>query len=580
MKLKEGQKLTLIIVLIFILVGLFYYLMLSGFSPKAPPISRNSILEIPLFGDVAERKAPDPISEMLVGKVTSIQQLIFNIRKAKADKKIKGIILRPGFTGMGWGKAEELRDALIDFKESGKPVYVFAEVMTNTQYYVATVADTIISIPSGILMINGLLGGSVFLKGTLDKLGIKAQFIAYGKYKNAPDMFTRDRMSDAQREVVNSLLDDYYSRFLNAIAQSRNLGMDRARAVVDKGFLTSPDAYKEGLLDTMIFYNDFKNYLKKKFGKRLRFVSLSRYSKVPFPGISGKQKQIAVIYGVGTIVSGSEGQFGQDGLITSEGMANAIRKAAKNDKISAIILRIDSPGGSGMASEIIWREVIKAREKKPVIVSISDLAASGGYYISMAADSIIAHPSSIVGSIGVFMGKFIMKGLYKKIGMTKEEIKRGKNADLFSEIKMFNPQQEKMMRQYIMDFYRDFVQKVADGRGMTYEEVDRIAQGRVWTGEQGLKIGLVDKLGGLFEAVQVAKKMMGIPLTEKVKILTFPKPKSFWERLIESTVNSKILTANDLFKALPSQAKSIVRALPYFKTGEPLFLVPYLITIQ
>lgn len=575
MKLKEGQKITLLIVLIFLLVGAFYYLIFSSLTPSETPISRNSMLVVDIYGEMQERRAPDPFSEMFAGKIPSIQDVLFAIRKAKIDDKIRGIILRPGLLQMGWGKAEELRDALLDFKTSGKPVYAYFETASNQEYYLSTVADTILSVPSGVILVNGLLGGAVFMKGTLEKLGIDAEFIAYGKYKNAPDVFTRDRMSDAQREVINSLLDDYFPRLKQAIAQGRNMEESRVEQLIDKGFFSAPEAVKEGLLDTLMFYKDFQELLKSRIHKRLRFVSVGRYKKAPYPSSAPKAKEkFAVIYGVGTIIVGSENQFGQDGLITSEGMASSIHEAAKNENIKAIILRIDSPGGSGMASEIIWREVVKAREKKPVVVSVSDLAASGGYYISMAADSIVAHPSSIVGSIGVFMGKFILSGLYQKIGFTKEEIKRGKNADLFSEIKKFNPEQKEMMESYIMDFYRDFVTKVAEGRHMTYEEVDNIAQGRVWTGRQGKERGLVDRLGGLPDAINVAKKMVNIPVEEPVRLVFYPRQKSFLERILESAVDAKISLQELAIRKLPAPLQHLLQAIPFLQEGDPLFLMP------
>jgi protease-4 len=294
-------------------------------------------------------------------------------------------------------------------------------------------------------------------------------------------------------------------------------------------------------------------------------------------------QKIAVVYGVGTIVSGGEDQFGENGLITSEGMANSIRRVADDNSIKAIILRIDSPGGSGTASDIIWKEAVKAADKKPLIVSISDVAASGGYYISMAADSIVAHPSSIVGSIGVFFMKGILAKLYDKIGANVEEIKRGKNADMFSELQRLTPDQRELVQQFIFDFYEDFVSKAAEGRHMSYDEIDNIAQGRVWTGKQGLEIGLVDKIGDYYTAINMAKKMAGIPVEDYVRLVVYPKQKTLLERLFSGSIMAKAsdpIKQIDGFKQMPLLFKNIIAALPYFRPGEPLFLSTFYLEIN
>ena len=578
---SEGRKITLLVVGIFLAVGLFYYLVFSGLSEKSEPIASHSFLQLNLSGSIEERSVEDPFAELFTGNIPSVENLLQAIRKAKFDEKIEGILIRPEGAVLGWGKAEEIRDALLDFKESGKPVYAYIEVAGNKDYFLASAADSIVGVSTGILYINGFLGGGTFLKGSLKKLGIQADFIAYGKYKSAPEMFTREKMSEPMREVVNSLLDDMYPRFVSTLAEARHLSKNKMKALIDRGFFSLTDARSEGLIDSLMFFNDLKSSLKSRYHRRLRFVSLKRYLKAPMPKIIGKAKsKLAVVYGVGTIVIGGEGQYGQNGLITSEGMANSIRKAADDKTVKAIILRVDSPGGSGTASEIIWREVVRARQKKPVIVSVSDLAASGGYYISLAADSIVAHPGSIMGSIGVFVGKFALSGLYHKLGITEDLVKRGQNADLFAQLRPFTPAQRKMMTKFIMDFYRDFVGKVATGRHMDYDAVDRIAQGRVWTGQQAVKNGLVDRLGDFHTAIQMAKKMAHIPLDEPVQLLIYPRKKTFVERLLSSALDAQTWVKLPRMEGLSFKIKSIVTALPYFRNGEPLFLTPVILTIK
>jgi protease-4 len=577
MKLKEWQKIVLIIVVSFIFAYFVLRFFSRGLSEGPPPITSNSYLELVIAGELPERTAEDPFLEAIDEvEITSIQNILQAIRKAKIDPKIKGIVLRPFAIGAGWAKTEEIRNALLNFKASGKPLYAYLDVAGNKEYYIASTADSLVALSTGLLFINGFASEPVFIKEMLDKLGIEADFIAHGEYKNAPDMFTRENISEAQREVINSILDQYYANFVSSLAKSRGLEAAEVRQHIDRGLYSLEQAWKLGYVDTLMYYNEFKDHLERQDDEKSRFVSLRRYQHVPYSqlGISARET-IAVVYGVGTIVIGGESQFGQGGLITSEGMANSIRKAAADKSVKAIILRIDSPGGSGMASDVIWREVVEAREEKPVIVSISDVAASGGYYISMAADTIVAHPNSIVGSIGVFAGKFAINKLYEKIGVNKEKIYRGRNADLFSETQKFTPEQREMIRQYIMDFYRDFISKAAQGRSMTPEAVDDIARGRVWTGEQGLENGLVDVLGGLHTAVQIAKELSGIPEDEAVRLRTYPRLKTLLERLLDSNITVRAMDIFSNPKEIPAVFRNIIMAMPYFYTGEPLYLYLY-----
>ena len=405
---KEPLKILLILLACFVLAGVFFFSLYSGLSSSPPPISRASFFELTIANNIGERGTDDPLLASLGGDVeTGLQDILSSIRKAKIDDKIKGILLKPKFVGAGWGKTEEIRNALLDFKESGKPLYAYIEAVSNKEYYLASTADSIFGLGTGLMLVSGFLSEPMFLKDTFKKIGIEADFVAHGKYKSAPEVYTRASMSDPQREVINNLLDHFYDNLVNKIADARSIPAEQIAKHVDEGFYTLDRASGYQLIDSLMYYHQVKDMIKEKHGDNLRFVGLNRYKQVPFSslGVSGDRK-FAVIYGVGTIVMGGAGLNGQNDLITSEGMAADIKKAAENDDIEAIILRIDSPGGSGTASDIIWREVVEARKAKPVIVSISDLCASGGYYISMAADTIVAHPNSIVGSIGVFAGNF------------------------------------------------------------------------------------------------------------------------------------------------------------------------------
>jgi protease-4 len=575
---KSWMKITLLVLAILISVGVFYYLLLSSFMESAPPISRDSYLELNIYGEIPERSYSDPFSRIFTSEPPSMEGLLDCINKAAIDPKIKGIVLRPLGSSIGWGKIEEIRDALFQFQETGKPVYVYLEMAGNRDYYLSLTGDMIFGSPTGMLMINGLLGGSYFIKGTFDKIGVEADFIAHGKYKNAPDIFTRSDMSPAQREVINSILDDYFGRYVKSIGEERDLDQETVRKLINRGMYTISDAVEKGLADTVMYFNEFKDYLKKMNGRSPRFVSYSRYKKIPLSKLGVKARQtIAIIYCSGTIVSGVGDDMSDDGMIISDGMANTIREVANDNNIKGIVLRVDSPGGSGIASDIIWQEVFEARKKKPVIVSVSDMAASGGYYISVSADSIVCEPSSIIGSIGVFAGKFSLKDLYEKLGINKVEIPRGENSDIFSEYDKFSDEQRTLIKQGIDEFYRIFVDKVAEGRVMTDEEVDAIGQGRVWTGDQAVKNGLVDKIGGIKTAINMVKKMCGIPEGQAVYVRRLPRQKSLLDRLLSDGLSVKNLS---LLNFLPSNQRSYFQGYLYFKNYEPLAILPFYLYIN
>lgn len=567
-----------ILIIFFVCLALAAVLMLplfSGFSSQQVALSGDAFLELVIGGHISEQAADDPVDDLL-GFSTSegLLNLLGAIRKARDDEQIRGILLRPIFAGMGWVKTDEVRQALLDFKKSGKPVYAWMEAASNREYYLASAADSIFGLSTGILYVNGFISSPAFLKGTFDKIGIKADFVAHGRYKNAPDTYTRETISEAQQEVINNLLDQYYQKLRDTLATTRRLSAQKMDALIDRGFMTMEKAYQNNLIDEVTYFSALKDSIKERH-EDIRFVGLNRYLQVPDPALSSfGGKSIAVIYGAGTIILGGENQYVQDGLVTSGGMAAAIGKAAANKNIAAIILRIDSPGGSGTASDVIWQAVIEARQKKPVIASFSDVAASGGYYISMAADTIVAHPNSIIGSIGVFAGKYSWKELYDKIGYRQYSFKRGKNADFFSTNQPFTAEQRQVMQDFIMDFYRDFVSKVADGRGMSFEAADHIAQGRVWTGLQGLENGLVDELGYFQDAIRIAKEMADIPEEERVRLETFPKLESYWQSMLRSGFTS-IFDHHSLpfdIDIIPGPFRATLQALPHFHAGEPLFL--------
>ena len=584
MRLKEWQKILLLIALCFFAAMMFYRSLFSGIAAKPETFSGPAVLELTLSGAISERAAKNPIREAVDSEIfQTMEDLRTQIRNAKIDERIKALLIRPMGMMSGWAKLDEIREMLRDFKTSGKPVYAYLEYAAEQDYYLSTAADTIVGLATGIWNVNGFAALPMFFKNTLEKIGVQADFVAFKEYKTAPNEFTREDMSPQQREVINAIVDQYYRMLTDTISATRNISPQQLQSQIDIGLYSIANARTQQFVDTLMYYEALKAHLKQQFGDNVKFVNNNSYRKVTAAelGLKG-ESTIAVVYGVGAIISGGEGLYRQGELITSDGMSNAIRKAAEDDRVKAIILRLDSPGGSGTASDVIWRQIREAAAKKPVIASVSDVAASGGYYLAMAADTIVAHPNSLVGSIGVYAGKFAMGGLYKKLGITTDKIMRGRNADLFSEETPFSPEQRRILSDFLLDFYHEFVGKVALSRGLPPDSVEQLAKGRVWTGSQGFANGLVDVLGDFSDAVRIAKQMSGIPEDETVNLLIYPRLESFWERLINrgifATARTALLSVD--VPGVPPAFRRIVAALPFFQNGEPLYLDLNLINVE
>jgi protease-4 len=482
---------------------------------------RNNFLELKLSGKIVEENTRVGIFGK---KKPTMIDLLNEIGRAKEDESIKGIILRIDPLDIGLAKAQEIREAILDFKESDKSVVAYMEFGGNREYYMATVANKIVMMPAGYLMFTGLNAEITFIKGTLDKLGIVADLEHIGDYKSASDLVTRDKMSEAHREVVNSLLDDMYDQITRDVAFQRGWSQEEVKSKIDQGPFTASEAYEANLVDTLMYYDQIDDMIKKIEGEKPNRINYKRYAHRTYYKYSWAiPPKIAVIFATGSIFEGESGRdFLWGDVMGSETIANAIKAAREDRTVKAIIFRVDSPGGSGIASDIILREIIRTKGKKPFIVSMSDVAGSGGYWISLAADTIISLPGTYTGSIGVISGKISLEGLYEKIGFTGEVIKRGKHADFFTTTRQFTDEEREMVKRQIKEFYNDFVQKVAEGRRMSYEEVDAIGKGRVWTGRQAKGNGLVDEIGGINLALAIAKEKAGIPEDAEVEILPLP----------------------------------------------------------
>jgi len=560
----------------------------AAFRKSEPPIRDNSVLALRVAGSLPDYSPDDPFKRYFGGPDQSLTGLVMQFKKAKVDKRIKAILLDINLSGVGWGKAEELRDAITDFRSSGKPVYAYIEFGLNKEYYIATACDKIIVPPPGELFINGLAADVMFFRGSLDKLGIYPDIFQIGKYKSAGDMFTQKQMTEAHRQYINELLDDLFNRYVNAIAQTRHKTPEEVRALIDNAPYSATKAKEAGLVDEMLYRDDVEKQMKALLGYKetdsFAAVRGADYRDVSPESLGlNKGERLAVIYASGDIGSGSsQNSPSGDQSIGSDTVAKALNDAAADKTIKAIVLRVDSPGGSGLASDIIWHAVEAANQKKPVVVSMSDVAASGGYYISASASKIVAQPSTITGSIGVVAGKPVMRGFYDWLGISNEYVLRGKTAGMFRETEKFSDEERAKFEDWIKTtYYQDFVPKVAKGRHKDAQSVDAVGQGRVWTGAQAKDRGLVDEFGGLDKAIEVAKQLAKIPADKGVERVILPYPTTFLQELLNGggeNSNTQVQQQQAVFAALPEDARRALRYMALMdrmKNGESMLLMPF-----
>jgi protease-4 len=490
-------------------------------------VKSDSYLEISLSGQVVEISTPDFFTSLFLGvRPVSLHDLWTNIRKAKTDGRIGCLLLRLNVLVCDWAKTSEIRDAVLDFRKSGKKAYAYIEegMDFDKEYYLATGCDEIILHPLGMLGINGIGGYVPFMKKSLAKLGIRAEFEHVEEYKTAYNQFTEEGFTPAHKEMMESLYGDIFDEYVRAVAQARNKTEADIRALIDKGFFQGEQALAAGLVDQVLYEDELLDRLGKQSRSEHR-ISLEDYSRVSvspanlFPG-----KRIALIYAVGPILPGES--LSQS--IGSATLARWIKTAREDDSIAAVVMRIDSPGGSAVASDVIWREVYLTRKVKPFVVSMSDVAGSGGYWIAMAAHKIVAQPQTLTGSIGVLSGKFDMSGLYEKLGITNEKLTFGKEADIFTSFRSLTDQEHALLKSQILWIYDRFLAKAAEGRQLTKDQVNALGRGRVWTGRQAKERKLVDEVGGIQVALRMAKELAGIPTDREVRLAVWPKKRSFW----------------------------------------------------
>jgi protease-4 len=598
MAISRTSKVLLIvggILIVLVVVGIIGFALLAERMGR-PAVANNSVLVLKLSGELPDYVPEEPVAKLFgIQQQQSFSNVLTQLRKAKIDNRISAVVLDIDFPQIGWGKADELRDAVKEFKSSGKPVYAYMEIGTNREYYLATSADKIFLPPPGDLYVNGFAAEAMFYKGSLDKLGIETDVIQIGpKYKNAPDQYTKKEMGEGQREVINALIDEYYGRMANAIVESRHKNAADIDGIIDNAPYNATQAKELGLIDDAFYrdqvYDELKNRLGYKQDDKLRTISGTQYRDIPSDSLGlNRGERVAVIYASGAINIGHSTNSPLGGeMVGSDTIVKAVNDAASDDSIKAIVLRVDSPGGSALASDLMWKAIEDAKAKKPVVVSMSDVAASGGYYISCNANKIVAEPSTITGSIGMFLGKPVLKGFYDWLGISNQYITKGKNAGIFKESEHWTDEERAKMTESANHVYYDnFVPKVAKGRNKTNEEVNTLGQGRVWTGTQAKANGLIDEFGGLEKAIEIAKQLANLPADKDVRRVVFPEPRGFLENYFGSDDDSTGLKAEQakaaLASSLPAEMREAFKYSALFdrmSQGDAMLMMPYELKIK
>lgn len=534
-----GIVLSSIVLFIISMVTLFG---IMSASDTETVVKKNSVMVLNFNGVLVERTQENPmdfISQMFGNNTPTygLDDVLSSIKKAKENENIKGIYLQAGSLATSYASLQEIRNTLLDFKESGKFVIAYGDSYTQGLYYLASAADKVMLNPMGMIEWKGIASAPLFYKDLLKKVGIEMQVFKVGTYKSAVEPFISTEMSAANREQVNAFISSIWGQVTEGVSTSRYLPVDTLNAYADRMLMFYPaeESVKCGLADTLIYKNNVRAYLKE-------MVGIDEDDKLPLLGLSDmvnvqknvpKDKSgntVAVYYASGEITDYAGSAASDEGIVGPKVISD-LRKLKENEDVKAVVLRVNSPGGSAFASEQIWHAVKELKEKKPVVVSMGDYAASGGYYISCIADTIVAEPTTLTGSIGIFGMVPNVKELTDKVGLTFDVVKTNKYSDFGNIMRPFNEGEKTLMQMMIVKGYDTFVTRCADGRGMTKEAIEKIAEGRVWTGEEAKKLGLVDELGGIDKALEIAVAKAGV---ENYTVVSYPEKQDFLSVLFET----------------------------------------------
>jgi protease-4 len=579
------------ITILFTVLGIAVFVSIAGLIAiyllvgREPAVPSNATLVLRVGGNLAELAPADVVGYLSGSRTPTVRSIVDNLRKAKSDSRIRAVLLKPtGFESPFWAKVQEVRDAVVDFKKSGKPIFAYLEYGGDREYYLATAADKVFLMPSAPLDLTGIATYELFLRGTLDKIGATPDLHRIGDYKTAVNTFTEKSFTRAHREMDESLNHDLYDQVVRGIADGRRQNEADVRRLFDEGPFLPEDALKAGLVDDVAYEDQVADKLRGNNPKKE--IDTDDYARISLTSVGlNRGPRVAVIYATGAITGGKSGYDPLNGAVTgSETLIEYIRQARRDRNVRAIVLRIDSPGGSASASDAIWRELMitkNERADRPLVVSMSDLAASGGYYIAIPAQVIVAEPSTLTGSIGIFGGKIVTGGVYEKLGAHIESTSVGRHAEINSPVRPFNQEELKKLQEQLQAFYDQFVEKVADSRHSTPEQIDMLAQGRVWTGRQAKQNHLVDELGGLDRAIAIAKQRAKLPADGEVEIVVYPPKRSFYEVLTDSLTGSNDSAAVSawLTASLSSDERDALRTirgpLSLFRRGEVLAMLPW-----
>lgn len=575
-----------LIAALFSVMGIVSLVSIIASGSSETPIKENSILHLNLSGTLTDRTQENPLDKIMnmgeESNAVSLEQAVTALKKAAVNDNIKGVYLEAGTLSAQPATVQELRQALVDFKKSGKWIVSYADSYGKMGYYLSSVADTLLLNPEGSVDFSGLESQPMFFKEVLDKLGIEMQVFKVGTYKSAVEPFICTEMSDANREQITSYLTSVWNNVLIDVAASRNIDVDKLNKLADTQtmFARAQSSVDNGLIDALCYIDQVKDILRSNCNlvnkdDKLSFASISDVANSA-KSEEGKGEQIAVYYACGEIVQSASTGLDQEVQIVGEKVVKDLQALRTDPKVKAVVIRVNSPGGSAYASEQIWREVTLLKKEKPVIISMGDAAASGGYYISCASDRIFADPTTITGSIGIFgMVPNVSNLLTKKIGLKFDIVKTNEMADMGTMSRPFNAAERAQLQKMIEQGYDTFTKRVADGRGMSQDSVKLIAEGRVWTGEQGLKIGLVDELGNLDDAIAYAAKMIE---SKEYHTVSYPAEEDPFAMILNETKSDYM---NNEIKELLGEWYSVYSFIRNVKSADNIQArIPYDIVIR
>jgi protease-4 len=548
---KRRALVILIVILVF--VGL---IVIISHHPRR--IASNSVLVMDVSGDIEEQRPVDWLGALSGSRIPVQHDYVDSVDAAAGDPHIRGLVVRIGPLETGWAKLEELHTHIENFRRSGKPsiCYLGYDGIGNPEYYLATACQQVWLVPTAPLAIRGMMAEATFLRGTFDKLKIVPDFYHIAEYKTASNELTEKQFTPAHREEVTSILNDVYNRYVSEAASSRGMSSNQFDGLLRQGPFLAREAADKKLVDRLAYWDQVQDYFGS-FTGGWKPLDLGRYAATVR---NGSGPEIAVIYATGLIISGdSEGASTMGG----DSVAADLRRARNNSDIRAIVVRVDSGGGSALASEVIRRELDLAHNVKPVVVSMSDVAASGGYWLAMSSDKIVAEPNTLTASIGVLGGKFNIAGLYSLLGLSTDYVATSGNATLESAQQSFTPEQRVYFQKSLQETYQNFIQGVANGRHLSVDAVDRIGKGRVWTGQQAKSLGLVDELGGLDRAVAIAKDLAHISASSSVHLVRLPEEKTPWQELFapsENDMRTRVLESFRLSQTARPNPEAALRA--------------------